>query len=299
MTEQRYRSLAEQQRLHHRDSFRKRLSDGSIETWIDADNADYWGSNLVLEGLRSPFRQLTRRKILTIGDGKGGKEAIFLKELGHDVTATDICPEVLSEVYRRALIDKYTQADVENLQFADDEFDIVMAKETLHHLSRPYVGLYEMIRVAREGIVIAEPHYRHSTPGELTAMQLLSLLTQRIRRLTPQPKHHMPDSEYEPSGNFVFRFSPFDLARVCRAAGLSTLAIGYGHMFYETGCHLITGIRLKRLIAQKRREMRTSDLRNGIESRPMLLAVLWKCEFPKLLSSSLTDEQFSIYDLST
>ena len=32
--------------------------------------------------------------------------------------------------------------------FEDNSFDIVFTKESMHHWPRPYLGIYEMLRVA-------------------------------------------------------------------------------------------------------------------------------------------------------
>ena len=47
-------------------------------------------------------------------------------------------------------------ADVRNLRFNDSEFDYVITNATLHHIDVPHVGISEMYRVAKKGVLIIE-----------------------------------------------------------------------------------------------------------------------------------------------
>ncbi len=49
-----------------------------------------------------------------------------------------------------------TTADVEALPFADKSFDWVTVHAGLHHCMSPHRGLMEMLRVARQGVVVVE-----------------------------------------------------------------------------------------------------------------------------------------------
>jgi SAM-dependent methyltransferase len=55
---------------------------------------------------------------------------------------------------RRAV---YEVANGEALPYARQSFDLVLCKESLHHLARPVLGLYEMLRVCRQRAVLIEP----------------------------------------------------------------------------------------------------------------------------------------------
>ena len=62
------------------------------------------------------------------------------------------------------------RADAENLPSDDRAYDIAVMKEALHHPPRPYIALHAMFRVAREGIVVIEPHYRHPSCAPIGLM---------------------------------------------------------------------------------------------------------------------------------
>jgi ubiquinone/menaquinone biosynthesis C-methylase UbiE len=88
-------------------------------------------------------------------------------------------------------------ADIERLPFADDEFDVAFVAATLHHLPRPMVGLYELLRVSQDVTILVEPND--------------SWLT---RLATTLGAAH----EYEEAGNYVYRLSASDVKRVAKAA---------------------------------------------------------------------------------
>ncbi|HEY5658042.1 MAG TPA: class I SAM-dependent methyltransferase [Myxococcota bacterium] len=52
---------------------------------------------------------------------------------------------------------RFEYANAEHLPFASGSFDLVFCKESLHHLARPVLGLYEMLRVCRRAVVFVEP----------------------------------------------------------------------------------------------------------------------------------------------
>lgn len=52
---------------------------------------------------------------------------------------------------------RYEKQNCERLAFASGSFDLVFCKESLHHLPRPVLGLYEMLRVCRGAALFLEP----------------------------------------------------------------------------------------------------------------------------------------------
>lgn len=97
-------------------------------------------------------------KVLVICGGVGG-EGLFLKRYGfQDVTVSDFSENAL-KVCRTILPDAPTiLLNAENMDLEDESFDLVFVRAGLHHLSRPVLGVTEMIRVARKAIIFFEPH---------------------------------------------------------------------------------------------------------------------------------------------
>ena len=90
--------------------------------------------------------------------------------------------------------------DTERLSFPDGFFDYAFTASSLHHLPRPFLGLYELLRVSKNGIFIIEPND--------------SWLTRLFTRLGIA-------TEIEKSGNYVYRISKADVEKVASSLFLS------------------------------------------------------------------------------
>ncbi len=95
------------------------------------------------------FAQRERMRVLDVGGGYG-RLAGPLSER-HDVTMSDISPEMLEEARQRWPGLKLVQADARQLPFEDGEFDAVLALDLLAHLRDLEPGLTELARVVRAG----------------------------------------------------------------------------------------------------------------------------------------------------
>lgn len=52
---------------------------------------------------------------------------------------------------------RYIQQNSECLTLESQSFDLVICKEGIHHLVRPVLGVYEMLRITRDAILVIEP----------------------------------------------------------------------------------------------------------------------------------------------
>ena len=99
--------------------------------------------------------------LLDIGCGPGTITADFAALVAPGpVTAVDLFAEVLElarvEAQRRDLSNvSFATADVHELEFADDAFDVVHAHQTLQHVDDPVRALREMRRVCVPGGIVA------------------------------------------------------------------------------------------------------------------------------------------------
>jgi ubiquinone/menaquinone biosynthesis C-methylase UbiE len=149
---------------------------------------------------------------LTVGDGKFGSDAFFLQNRGADVTATSISTHTLEVASSRGYIKKYAAQNAEAFDLPDNAVDFVLCKESLHHFPRPAVGFYEMLRIARKGIVLIEPIEGSQKP--LTA----------IKNLTKRALRGDTTDQFEPSGNFIYRISIREAFKMLSALGHPSLA---------------------------------------------------------------------------
>ena len=94
-------------------------------------------------------------KVLDIGCGPGG----FIENIinrGHKTMALDISNEMVTEC--KQSIEKIVpggapvlQADVENLPFLNDSFDVIFCIGVLQYLNKDYFGLNELSRILKSG----------------------------------------------------------------------------------------------------------------------------------------------------
>ena len=62
------------------------------------------------------------------------------------------------EVIKKDKRVSYEIEDMESLSYKSSSFDLVFAKEAIHHVPRPVLAIYEMLRVAKKAIIFIEPH---------------------------------------------------------------------------------------------------------------------------------------------
>lgn len=188
------------QQVSHEEAFKSEIlrhtdENGALNPswwWISSNNRSYIRHTFPFAACKEFWSSLKTKTVLNLMDGKGGCEANYFKSLGHEAASADIAIEALAAAKASGFIDRYYQEDAESLSFDDESFDYVVVKEALHHLPRPYMSIYEMIRVAEEGVYIVEPNDSSYSVGAET---------------------------YEQSGNFKFSFSRKELVKVFIAMG--------------------------------------------------------------------------------
>ena len=93
--------------------------------------------------------------------GGSGMDAEFLADEGALAITSDLALGTALRAAERARGSRATflsiVADAERLPFQDRSVDIVYVHDGLHHLEEPGLGLAEMCRVARRGVVVSEP----------------------------------------------------------------------------------------------------------------------------------------------
>jgi glycosyltransferase involved in cell wall biosynthesis/SAM-dependent methyltransferase len=155
----------------------------------------------------------TRALVVCAGSGM---ESEYLARAGWRVAALDISSDAVRRAGERArrfgVAYERVVGDAERLPFADGAFDVVFVHDGLHHLANPYRGVAEMLRVARRGVVIAEP-----ADAALTRLAVRLGISGR----------------FEEAGNFVFRLDPGRLARVFREAGAERWTMRRDLVYYQ------------------------------------------------------------------
>ncbi len=95
---------------------------------------------------------------LVVCGGVGG-EGTYLANRGfRSVVVSDFSENALQICRQRDPRLATVQLNAEALAVPDNSYDIVLVQDGLHELRRPVLGLTEMLRVARRGVAVIEPH---------------------------------------------------------------------------------------------------------------------------------------------
>jgi SAM-dependent methyltransferase len=156
---------------------------------------------------------------LTVGDAYGF-DAQYLLEKGMNACATDLNLDFLEVANEIGIVKGYAIQNAERLTYHDGTFDYILCKESYHHFPRPYAALYEMIRVASEGIVIIEPH---DPVAKMPLLLFFINMTQRWSSI--QQRIWKNRFSFEPVGNFVYKVSEREFEKF--AAGLNLPAVAF------------------------------------------------------------------------
>lgn len=277
------------------------------ETWFDETTADFWLHNRMYEA--ADCIQDKNSSWLTVGDGRWGLDAIRLIKRGFNkVTPTDICETLLKESKNRGFIDNYSVENAEKLSFADNSFDYVFCKESYHHFPRPYMALYEMLRVASKAVVLIEPNDEAISPSVSNKDWIRfkwHVLLSKIGLRKAYPKHYRKpvtyvDMGYEESGNFVYSISKHEAEKLMQG-------LNYPHLVYkEINTHYIEGVEFEAadeskspLFKQVVSQIKSYDERcvNNLATYGMIMMVLYKETIDMEVRKEFESHGFTIVDL--
>jgi ubiquinone/menaquinone biosynthesis C-methylase UbiE len=227
------RSFQDESYRQHAKHYREYAAGGAKEslakTWLQQDTVDIWLHRRMYR-LLDPFLETdSGASWLTVGDGRYGRDARYILDRGSSALATDISDTLLREAKDRGYIPSYRIENAEALSFHDAEFDYAFCKEAYHHFPRPMVALYEMLRVARKGVLLVEPNdaYIHKGVGDF----LFRHGKDRVKRLLGR---EVSRGSFEVSGNYVFSISRREIEKV--ALGLNCRGVafrGLNNAYYE------------------------------------------------------------------
>lgn len=193
------------------------------EQWTNEGTVDYWRHERMYNTLLPILNNYKNAKWLTIGDGKYGTDAHFLLKHTLNVLPTDIAEDCLKMAKEASFIPDYKIENAEHLSFKDNEFDFALVKEAYHHFPRPFIAVYEMLRVAKNGIVLIEPNDPNcQSPQQFSINQSLFWLKNSLKNWIKKllgKEIYNPQGGYEPTGNFVYTISEREIEKM--ALGLN------------------------------------------------------------------------------
>jgi len=132
------------------------------------------------------------QRVLDVACGTG-VVAVTAARLGARVTGADFTPELLAQARESSSIAElnvdWKDADVEQLPFADQEFDVVLSQFGHMFAPRPAVAVAEMLRVLKPGGTIAFTTW----PAESLVGRTMALT---MRYLPPPPQGVAPPLQW-------------------------------------------------------------------------------------------------------
>lgn len=159
--------LAILQKLYKDETMLATEKEAVHESWFNENTTDFWRHQRMYETIRPLADYYAGSPWLTVGDGRFGLDAIRLKKifpLKH-IFPTDIGENMLRISKEKGYIYAYGIENAEQLSFADSSYDIVFCKDAFHHFPRPYLALYEMLRVSKKAVVMIEAAERMISNG--------------------------------------------------------------------------------------------------------------------------------------
>jgi len=229
-------------------------------------------SNVRSLNMLSPFWS-SKSSWLTVGD-YNGLEANFLYEKGLKVTASDISDVYLQEAKKQSLIDDFSKQNVESLSYLDESFDYVMCREAFHHFPRAYLGLYEMMRVAKSAAIIVEPI---DILSKMPLFLFIKNITDRINPLLIN-KIWKNRFSFETSGNYVFKIGEREIEKMAMGAGLPMIAFRSMNVIASIKEYALDVPMNKALYRKLMRKIKFLDILNycGIIPANSLVCVVFK-----------------------
>lgn len=220
--------------------------------WFDLTTADFWRHNRMYE--IADYLKHLNYKWLTIGDGRFGLDSLRLKRRGiTDITPTDITRDMLDAAKCEGWIEDYSVENAETMSQSDNSVDVVFCKEAYHHFPHPQIGLYEMIRIAREAVILVEPN------DKVINNSLYSILSQNKL---------ISYAGYETVGNYVYPISRREIIKVAIVSNMKMVAFKGINDCYQKGLEYeCANTRKSKMFRGIRRRI---SIRNALTSLHML-----------------------------
>lgn len=264
------------------------------KTWLEDDTVDSWRHERMYNSILSLLKAYPDSHWLTVGDGRYGTDAHYIREKGIKVLASDISDLLLKEGKKVGYIDDYSKENAEALTFSDNQFDFVFCKESYHHFPRPIISLYEMLRVAKRGVVLIEPNdcYIHST--------FRGIIFQNFKDLVKKILHkRFIRHNFEESGNYVYSISKREIEKVALGMNYRCVAFKGIEDYYEKGVEYEKAINGNKSFRRVKIGIYLLDFLTWIKLKQpgLLVAIIFKEEPHSTLKNILSNECYEVINL--
>ena len=133
---------------------------GNLQKYLNPNPVQRWLLGRYYRHVVELVRETGARMILDVGCGEGFTIR-ELRESGVEaaMVGVDYSPAALAWSQANGIAQSpLNVADAHHLPFPDSSFDLVLCLEVLEHLPDSGAGLRELLRVARDCIVVSVPH---------------------------------------------------------------------------------------------------------------------------------------------
>ena len=273
------------------------LSDDQ-KSWLREDTVDFWRHDRMYKPLTPLLKNNPKTKWITVGDGRLGLDSIRLKKIepSLDILPVDISTDLLEHAKRNGLINNYSRENAEKLSFPDNTFDFALCKESYHHFPRPFIALYEMLRVASNAVILIEPndHYYSSF-----IRKAYLNFRNSVKRLLKKQVYHIDYWYYEDSGNYIYTLSKREVEKIALGLNFPAIAYLYFNDYYETGVEFEKQGRNSTLFRKVKGKIATTNWKTkiGLNNSSHLIAIIFKTMPGEKLIQSLEENGFTVSQL--
>ncbi|WP_181256512.1 class I SAM-dependent methyltransferase [Marinilabilia salmonicolor] len=254
---------------------------------------DYWRHERMYR-LLTPLLNRKGAKWLTVGDGLG-TDANWLQGNGQSVVASDISEYGLKAAAEGGYIQDYKLVNAESIDFVDDSFDYVFCKEAYHHFPRPYLAVYEMLRVASRAVVLIEP------VDIGIQFPLMVFLKNLLEKVAPGMVNKVWKNRFsfETVGNYVYKISEREIEKVAMGIGLPMVAFKGINDFYTTKFDLKSSTGNKKLFRKVKGRIKLKDFlsRLGVIPYELEACVIFKKQPSPEVVANMKEQGFKVLSL--
>ena len=165
-----------------------------------------------------PLELFKRKKTLVHADGRVECDAGKLINHSCEAISSDISFCNLPKQRKKFKKLNNFVSNLENLPLKNKSVDNILIIDGLHHLPRPYMAIYECMRVAKTALILNEPDLRYQECFYLKIKKLIYLIWRGC-----WPKHW----DYEPAGNYIYSINLQEMLRLAHSLNLPFVGVKY------------------------------------------------------------------------
>lgn len=267
----------------HRNGYSNSLNVDKLNSWKRKTTVDYWRHERMYSSLKPIILAYPKSTWLTVGDGRYGTDANYLISNGvENVIASDISDTLLKIALNDKFITQYKIENAENLSFENNSIDFVLCKESYHHFPRPSLALYEMLRIAKNAVILIEPQDSNILiPARFGLRTLLNwtkqVIKNRIKKQIGKEPYYCYGN-YEEVGNYVYSISEREIEKVALGLNYDMVSFKGINDSYADGVEFEEADENSELFKKIKKNIKSSDLRTqkGLQSAGLLTAIIFK-----------------------